>query len=130
MVGFMLAGIEEFSGEIEFYQGRFYKFYRGMGFLGAMFKGFFDRYFQSDNVVDKLVSEGIEGRVVYKGRLKEIIYQQMGGLRFCMGLIGCGIIDELRIKAEFVRISGAGIQESYVYDVIIIKEFSNYRLGF
>ncbi|MCL7697833.1 IMP dehydrogenase, partial [Klebsiella pneumoniae] len=85
--------------------------------------------FQSDNAADKLVPEGIEGRVAYKGRLKEIIHQQMGGLRSCMGLTGCGTIDLLRTKAEFVRISGAGIQESHVHDVTITKESPNYRLG-
>ena len=129
MVGSMLAGTEESPGEIELYQGRSYKSYRGMGSLGAMSKGSSDRYFQTDNAADKLVPEGIEGRVAYKGRLKEIIHQQMGGLRSCMGLTGCGTIDELRTKAEFVRISGAGIQESHVHDVTITKESPNYRLG-
>ncbi|EAV9008651.1 IMP dehydrogenase, partial [Salmonella enterica] len=129
MVGSMLAGTEESPGEIELYQGRSYKSYRGMGSLGAMSKGSSDRYFQSDNAADKLVPEGIEGRVAYKGRLKEIIHQQMGGLRSCMGLTGCATIDELRTKAEFVRISGAGIQESHVHDVTITKESPNYRLG-
>jgi IMP dehydrogenase len=121
MVGSMLAGTEESPGEIELYQGRSYKSYRGMGSLGAMSKGSSDRYFQTDNAADKLVPEGIEGRVAYKGRLKEIIHQQMGGLRSCMGLTGCGTIDLLRTKAEFVRISGAGIQESHVHDVTITK---------
>jgi IMP dehydrogenase len=129
MVGSMLAGTEESPGEIELYQGRSYKSYRGMGSLGAMSKGSSDRYFQSDNAADKLVPEGIEGRVAYKGRLKEIIHQQMGGLRSCMGLTGCGTIDALRTKAEFVRISGAGIQESHVHDVTITKESPNYRMG-
>jgi IMP dehydrogenase/GMP reductase len=129
MVGSMLAGTEESPGEIELYQGRSYKSYRGMGSLGAMSKGSSDRYFQTDNAADKLVPEGIEGRVAYKGRLKEIIHQQMGGLRSCMGLTGCGTIDLLRTKAEFVRISGAGIQESHVHDVTITKESPNYRLG-
>ena len=129
MVGSMLAGTEESPGEIELYQGRSYKSYRGMGSLGAMSKGSSDRYFQTDNAADKLVPEGIEGRVAYKGRLKEIIHQQMGGLRSCMGLTGCGTIDTLRTKAEFVRISGAGIQESHVHDVTITKESPNYRMG-
>lgn len=129
MVGSMLAGTEESPGEIELYQGRSYKSYRGMGSLGAMSKGSSDRYFQSDNAADKLVPEGIEGRVAYKGRLKEIIHQQMGGLRSCMGLTGCGTIDLLRTKAEFVRISGAGIGESHVHDVTITKESPNYRPG-
>ena len=94
-----------------------------------MSKGSSDRYFQSDNAADKLVPEGIEGRVAYKGRLKEIIHQQMGGLRSCMGLTGCGTIDELRTKAEFVRISGAGIQESHVHDVTITDNSLNYPSG-
>ncbi len=129
MVGSMLAGTEESPGEIELYQGRSFKSYRGMGSLGAMSKGSSDRYFQSDNAADKLVPEGIEGRVAYKGRLKEIVHQQMGGLRSCMGLTGCQTIDDLRTKAEFVRISGAGINESHVHDVTITKESPNYRMG-
>uniref|UniRef100_UPI0005558271 IMP dehydrogenase n=1 Tax=Edwardsiella tarda TaxID=636 RepID=UPI0005558271 len=129
MVGSMLAGTEESPGEIELYQGRSFKSYRGMGSLGAMSKGSSDRYFQSDNAADKLVPEGIEGRVAYKGRLKEIVHQQMGGLRSCMGLTGCATIDELRTKAQFVRITGSGIQESHVHDVTITKESPNYRLG-
>lgn len=129
MVGSMLAGTEESPGEIELYQGRSFKSYRGMGSLGAMSKGSSDRYFQSDNASDKLVPEGIEGRVAYKGYLKAIVHQQMGGLRSCMGLTGCATIEELRTKAEFVRITGAGIQESHVHDVTITKESPNYRLG-
>ena len=129
MVGSMFAGTEEAPGEIELYQGRAFKSYRGMGSLGAMAKGSSDRYFQSDNAADKLVPEGIEGRIPYKGYLKEIIHQQMGGLRSCMGLTGCATIEELRTKAEFVRISGAGIKESHVHDVTITKEAPNYRLG-
>ncbi len=129
MVGSMFAGTEEAPGEIELYQGRAFKSYRGMGSLGAMAKGSSDRYFQSDNAADKLVPEGIEGRIPYKGYLKEIIHQQMGGLRSCMGLTGCATIEELRTKAEFVRISGAGIKESHVHDVSITKEAPNYRLG-
>lgn len=130
MVGSMFAGTEEAPGDIELYQGRAYKSYRGMGSLGAMTKGSSDRYFQSDNAADKLVPEGIEGRVAYKGYLKEIIHQQMGGLRSCMGLTGCATIDELRTKAKFNRITGAGIQESHVHDVSITKESPNYqRLG-
>lgn len=129
MVGSMLAGTEEAPGEIELYQGRAFKSYRGMGSLGAMAKGSSDRYFQSDNAADKLVPEGIEGRIPYKGYLKEIIHQQMGGLRSCMGLTGCATIDELRTKAEFVRISSAGIKESHVHDVAITKEAPNYRMG-
>lgn len=129
MVGSMFAGTEEAPGEIELYQGRAFKSYRGMGSLGAMAKGSSDRYFQSDNAADKLVPEGIEGRIPYKGYLKEIIHQQMGGLRSCMGLTGCATIEELRTKAKFVRISGAGIKESHVHDVTITKEAPNYRMG-
>ena len=129
MVGSMFAGTEEAPGEIELYQGRAFKSYRGMGSLGAMAKGSSDRYFQSDNAADKLVPEGIEGRIPYKGYLKEIIHQQMGGLRSCMGLTGCATIEELRTKAEFVRISGAGIKERHVHDVTITKEAPNYRMG-
>lgn len=102
MVGSMFAGTEESPGEIELFQGRSYKSYRGMGSLGAMSKGSSDRYFQTDNAADKLVPEGIEGRVAYKGLVKNIIHQQMGGLRSCMGLTGCATIKELNTKAEFV----------------------------
>lgn len=129
MVGSMFAGTEEAPGEIELYQGRAFKSYRGMGSLGAMTKGSSDRYFQSDNAKDKLVPEGIEGRVPYKGLLREIIHQQMGGLRSCMGLTGSATIDDLRTKAEFVRVSGAGMHESHVHDVTITKEAPNYRMG-
>ncbi len=129
MVGSMFAGTDEAPGEIELYQGRSFKSYRGMGSLGAMSKGSADRYFQSDNAADKLVPEGIEGRVPYKGPLKNIVHQQMGGLRSAMGLTGCATIDEMRTKAQFVRITGAGIKESHVHDVTITKEAPNYRLG-
>lgn len=129
MVGSMFAGTEEAPGQIELYQGRSFKSYRGMGSLGAMSKGSSDRYFQTDNAADKLVPEGIEGRVPYKGRLKEIIHQQMGGLRSSMGLTGSATIDDMRTKAEFVRISGAGMKESHVHDVTITKEAPNYRMG-
>ena len=131
MVGSMLAGTDEAPGEIELYQGRSFKSYRGMGSLGAMSQknGSSDRYFQSDNAKDKLVPEGIEGRVPYKGALKNIILQQMGGLRSAMGLLGCATIDDLRTKAQFVKITGAGIKESHVHDVTITKEAPNYRLG-
>ncbi|ANF61400.1 IMP dehydrogenase [[Haemophilus] ducreyi] len=129
MVGSMFAGTEEAPGEIELYQGRAFKSYRGMGSLGAMSKGSSDRYFQSDNAADKLVPEGIEGRIPYKGYLKEIIHQQMGGLRSCMGLTGSATIEDLRTKAQFVRISGAGIKESHVHDVTITKEAPNYHMG-
>ncbi len=129
MVGSMLAGTEEAPGEVILYQGRSYKSYRGMGSLAAMSQGSSDRYFQSDNAADKLVPEGIEGRIAYKGRLKEIVHQQMGGLRSSMGLTGSATIEDMRTKAEFVRISGAGIKESHVHDVQITKEAPNYRLG-
>ncbi|CAH0532873.1 Inosine-5'-monophosphate dehydrogenase [Vibrio stylophorae] len=129
MVGSMFAGTEEAPGEVILYQGRSYKAYRGMGSLGAMSQGSSDRYFQSDNAADKLVPEGIEGRIAYKGRLKEIVHQQMGGLRSSMGLTGSATIEDMRTKAEFVRISGAGMKESHVHDVQITKEAPNYRLG-
>ncbi|MEC6824735.1 MULTISPECIES: IMP dehydrogenase [Photobacterium] len=129
MVGSMFAGTEEAPGEVELYQGRSYKSYRGMGSLGAMSKGSSDRYFQSDNAADKLVPEGIEGRVAYKGLMKEIVHQQMGGLRSSMGLTGSATIEDLRTKAEFVRISGAGMKESHVHDVTITKEAPNYRMA-
>ncbi|MDX1302471.1 IMP dehydrogenase [Photobacterium sp.] len=128
MVGSMFAGTEEAPGEVELYQGRSYKSYRGMGSLGAMSQGSSDRYFQSDNAADKLVPEGIEGRVDYKGHVKEIIHQQMGGLRSSMGLTGSATIEDMRTKTEFVRISGAGIKESHVHDVTITKEAPNYRM--
>lgn len=127
MVGSMFAGTEEAPGEIEIYQGRSFKSYRGMGSLAAMSKGSADRYFQTDNAADKLVPEGIEGRVAYKGALRGIIHQQMGGLRSAMGLTGCATIEELRTKAQFVRITGAGIRESHVHDVTITKEAPNYQ---
>ncbi|MCR9572988.1 IMP dehydrogenase [Vibrio alginolyticus] len=129
MVGSMFAGTEEAPGEVILYNGRSYKSYRGMGSLGAMSQGSSDRYFQSDNAADKLVPEGIEGRIAYKGRLKEIVHQQMGGLRSSMGLTGSATIEDMRTKAQFVRISGAGMQESHVHDVQITKEAPNYRLG-
>ncbi|MBM7038575.1 IMP dehydrogenase [Vibrio ulleungensis] len=129
MVGSMFAGTEEAPGEIILYQGRSYKSYRGMGSLGAMSQGSSDRYFQTDNAADKLVPEGIEGRIAYKGKLKEIVHQQMGGLRSSMGLTGSATIEVMRTTAEFVRISGAGMKESHVHDVQITKEAPNYRLG-
>jgi IMP dehydrogenase len=129
MVGSMFAGTEEAPGEVELYQGRSFKSYRGMGSLGAMAKGSADRYFQSsDNAADKLVPEGIEARVPYKGLLKHIVHQQMGGLRSAMGLTGSATIEDMRTKAQFVRITGAGIKESHVHDVTITKEAPNYRV--
>jgi IMP dehydrogenase len=129
MLGSMLAGTEESPGDIELYQGRSFKSYRGMGSVGAMSQGSSDRYFQSDNAADKLVPEGIEGRTPYTGRLKEIVHQQMGGLRSCMGLTGCATIYELNTKAEFVKVTSAGMSESHVHDVTITKEAPNYRTG-
>ncbi|MCL1079518.1 IMP dehydrogenase [Parashewanella spongiae] len=129
MAGSMFAGTDEAPGETELYQGRAYKSYRGMGSLGAMSQGSSDRYFQTDNAADKLVPEGIEGRVPYKGHLKEIIHQQMGGLRSCMGLTGCATINELNSKAEFVKVTSAGMGESHVHDVTMTKEAPNYRSG-
>jgi IMP dehydrogenase len=129
MVGSMLAGTDEAPGEVELYQGRSYKSYRGMGSLGAMAQktGSSDRYFQSSNALDKLVPEGIEGRVPYKGSLLAITHQMMGGLRSSMGLTGCATIEEMRTKPEFVRVSAAGMNESHVHDVSITKEAPNYR---
>jgi IMP dehydrogenase len=129
MVGSMLAGTEEAPGEIELYQGRSYKSYRGMGSLGAMAQkqGSSDRYFQSSNAEDKLVPEGIEGRVAYKGSVVGILHQMMGGLRSCMGLTGSPTVDVLRTKPEFVRVTGAGMRESHVHDVQITKEAPNYK---
>ncbi|HCA77672.1 MAG TPA: IMP dehydrogenase [Alteromonas sp.] len=131
MVGSMLAGTEEAPGEVELYQGRYYKSYRGMGSLGAMNQrnGSSDRYFQESDNAEKLVPEGIEGRVAYKGPIATIIHQQMGGLRSAMGLTGCATINELNTKPQFVRVTSAGMGESHVHDVSITKEAPNYRLG-
>ncbi len=131
MVGSMLAGTEESPGEVELYQGRSYKAYRGMGSLGAMSQkqGSSDRYFQSSNAADKLVPEGIEGRVAYKGSMLNIVHQMMGGLRSCMGLTGCSTIEELSTKAEFVKVTAAGMNESHVHDVSITKEAPNYHIN-
>lgn len=127
MAGSLFAGTDEAPGDVELYQGRAYKSYRGMGSLGAMTKGSSDRYFQSDNAADKLVPEGIEGRIAYKGKIKEIIHQYMGGLRSCMGLTGCATIKELNTQAEFIKVTAAGMGESHVHDVTITKEAPNYR---
>ncbi len=129
MVGSMLAGTDEAPGEVELYQGRSYKSYRGMGSIGAMSQksGSSDRYFQSSNAVDKLVPEGIEGRVPYKGSMLAIVHQMMGGLRASMGLTGCANLPDFRTKPEFVRVSSAGMSESHVHDVTITKEAPNYR---
>lgn len=129
MMGSIFAGTDEAPGEIEIFQGRSYKSYRGMGSLGAMAKGSSDRYFQSsENAVDKLVPEGIEGRVPYKGALTPIIHQMVGGVRSSMGYVGCQDLTEMRQKPQFVRITGAGMQESHVHDVTITKEAPNYRV--
>ncbi len=132
MIGSLFAGTEESPGEVELYQGRSYKSYRGMGSLGAMAQrhGSADRYFQdSAEELEKLVPEGIEGRVPYKGSLVAIIQQLVGGLRAAMGYTGCGDITEMRTKPKFVRITGAGRRESHVHDVTITKEPPNYRIG-
>jgi len=130
MIGGLFAGTEEAPGEVELYQGRSYKSYRGMGSLGAMSQkqGSADRYFQdATEEIEKLVPEGIEGRVPYKGSLVAIIHQLMGGVRSSMGYTGCRNIDEMRTKPGFVRITGAGMRESHVHDVAITKEAPNYR---
>ena len=127
MIGSMFAGTDEAPGELVLYQGRSYKVYRGMGSIGAMRAGSRDRYFQSGVSDRKLVPEGIEGRVPYRGSLAESLYQLIGGLRAGMGYIGARDIAELREKARFRRISAAGLRESHVHDVIITKEAPNYR---
>ena len=129
MLGGLFAGTEEAPGETVLFQGRSYKSYRGMGSLGAMQQGAADRYFQeNDGNVDKLVPEGIEGRVPYKGAVTAVIHQLMGGLRASMGYVGCATIDEMRTRAEFVEITSAGIRESHVHDVQITKEAPNYHV--
>jgi IMP dehydrogenase len=129
MIGGMFAGTEEAPGEVELYQGRSYKSYRGMGSLGAMQQGSKDRYFQDDEGdADKLVPEGIEGRVPYRGPLRSIVHQLAGGLRAAMGYVGCASVAEMRAKPHFVRITSAGVRESHVHDVAITKEAPNYRL--
>lgn len=129
MLGGLLAGTEEAPGEVELYQGRSYKSYRGMGSLGAMQQGSKDRYFQDNEAnADKLVPEGIEGRVPYKGTALNVIHQLMGGLRSSMGYLGVASIEEMHKKAEFVEITSAGVKESHVHDVQIVKEAPNYRV--
>ncbi|MDH3978886.1 MAG: IMP dehydrogenase [Gammaproteobacteria bacterium] len=127
MIGSMLAGTEEAPGEVELYQGRSYKAYRGMGSLGAMKQGSSDRYFQEGGEQDKLVPEGIEGRVPYKGSMIAILHQLMGGVRSSMGYTGCASIEEMRTRPEFIRVTNAGMRESHVHDVSITKEAPNYR---
>lgn len=131
MVGGMFAGTEEAPGEVELYQGRAYKAYRGMGSLGAMAQkqGSSDRYFQESSEADKLVPEGIEGRVPFKGNLSPLIHQLMGGLRASMGYTGSATITDMRTKPEFVRVTAAGMNESHVHDVTITKEAPNYRIS-
>jgi len=131
MLGSLFAGTEEAPGETELYQGRSYKSYRGMGSLGAMQQGSSDRYFQDaegEGAAERLVPQGIEGRVPYKGALSAVIHQLMGGLRAAMGYCGCPTIDDFRTRAEFVEITSAGIRESHVHDVQIVKEAPNYRV--
>ncbi len=128
MMGSMFAGTEEAPGEVFLYQGRSYKSYRGMGSLGAMARGSADRYFQKDAAAEKLVPEGIEGQVPFKGPVSAIIHQMVGGLRAAMGYVGAKTIDELHAKAEFVQITNAGLNESHVHDVMMTREAPNYSL--
>ena len=129
MLGSLFAGTEESPGEIELFQGRSYKSYRGMGSLSAMQQGAADRYFQDSSVhADKLVPEGVEGRVPYKGSVMRVIEQLMGGLRASMGYCGCEGIDAMRARAQFVEITAAGMRESHVHDVQIVKEAPNYQV--
>jgi IMP dehydrogenase len=127
MIGSLLAGTDEAPGQVEIYQGRSYKTYRGMGSLGAMGEGSSDRYFQEGATADKLVPEGVEGRVPYKGPMVNVIHQLMGGLRSGMGYTGCASIEDVRTKTQFVRITNAGIRESHVHDVHVTKEAPNYQ---
>ena len=130
MIGGLFAGTEEAPGEVELYQGRSYKSYRGMGSLGAMAEqyGSSDRYFQENDEVEKLIPEGIEGRVPYKGSLEAVIHQLCGGIRAALGYTGCSDLEEMREKAKFVRLTSAGFKESHVHDVAVTKEPPNYRL--
>ena len=128
MVGSMIAGTDESPGELILYQGRSFKSYRGMGSLGAMAQGSADRYFQKDAASDKLVPEGIEGQVAYKGPVGTVIHQMVGGLRAAMGYTGNATVDEMRKNCSFVKITGAGLKESHVHDVQITRESPNYRV--
>ncbi|MAQ82576.1 MAG: IMP dehydrogenase [Maritimibacter sp.] len=128
MVGSMIAGTDESPGEVILYQGRSFKSYRGMGSMGAMARGSADRYFQKDAASDKLVPEGIEGQVPYKGSAGAVIHQLVGGLRAAMGYTGCATVPEMRKNCQFVKITGAGLKESHVHDVQITRESPNYRL--
>ena len=131
MIGSMFAGTEESPGEVDLFQGRSYKAYRGMGSIGAMNKqnGSSDRYFQEGGEKEKLVPEGIEGRVPFKGPLMPVVHQLLGGIRASMGYTGCRTIDEMRTRPQFVRVTNAGMRESHVHDVTITKEAPNYRVG-
>ncbi|WP_298499450.1 IMP dehydrogenase [uncultured Maritimibacter sp.] len=129
MVGSMIAGTDESPGEVILYQGRSFKAYRGMGSLGAMARGSADRYFQKDAASDKLVPEGIEGQVAYKGSAGAVIHQLVGGLRAAMGYTGNATVEEMRKNCQFVKITGAGLKESHVHDVQITRESPNYRIG-
>lgn len=129
MVGSMIAGTDESPGEVILYQGRSFKSYRGMGSLGAMARGSADRYFQKDAASDKLVPEGIEGQVPYKGPASTVVHQLVGGLRAAMGYTGCATVPDMRKNCNFVRITGAGLKESHVHDVQITRESPNYRIG-
>ena len=129
MVGSMIAGTDESPGEVVLYQGRSFKSYRGMGSMGAMARGSADRYFQKDAASDKLVPEGIEGQVPYKGSAGNVLHQLVGGLRAAMGYTGCATVDEMRRNCSFVKITGAGLKESHVHDVQITRESPNYRIG-
>ncbi|WP_439154966.1 IMP dehydrogenase [Yoonia sp.] len=129
MVGSMLAGTDESPGEVILYQGRSFKSYRGMGSLSAMASGSADRYFQKEAASDKLVPEGIEGQVPYKGSVHAVMHQLVGGLRAAMGYTGCATVDEMRKNCNFVKITGAGLKESHVHDVQITRESPNYRIG-
>lgn len=127
MIGGLFAGTDESPGETVFYQGRTYKSYRGMGSIDAMKEGSRDRYGQADTAADELVPEGIEGMVPYRGPLSQVLFQLMGGVRAGMGYLGCRTLEELRMNAEFIRISSQGLKESHVHDVYITKEAPNYR---
>jgi len=129
MVGSMIAGTDESPGEVILYQGRSFKSYRGMGSLGAMARGSADRYFQKDAASDKLVPEGVEGQVPYKGSAGAVVHQLVGGLRAAMGYTGCATVAEMRSNCTFVKITGAGLRESHVHDVQITRESPNYRVG-
>jgi IMP dehydrogenase len=129
MIGSMLAGTDESPGEVFLHQGRSFKAYRGMGSVAAMARGSADRYFQHEVTAQKLVPEGIEGQVPYKGAVGAVLHQLVGGLRAAMGYTGAPDIETMRSRARFVRITGAGLRESHVHDVAITRESPNYRIG-